>query len=115
MKSWVSSRRCVLIFLGILALSGLQAALTWALEAPPKRATFAVTNTLTVQVPDGTQQVRVWFAVPQNDAQSDIQNLTAEAPYPVRYTKDSQGNTIGYLEVHAPKDKQLVIREAFTL
>jgi transglutaminase-like putative cysteine protease len=101
--------------IGVLAVSALQVAMTQTLEAQPRRASFAVTNTLTVPVPDGAQRVRIWFAVPQNDAQSDIQNLTAEAAYPIRYTKDSQGNTIGYLEAQAPKDKQLVIREAFTL
>jgi transglutaminase-like putative cysteine protease len=81
----------------------------------PKRATFAITNVFTVKVPEGAKQVRIWFAVPQDDAESEISNFTAEAAYPIRYGKDSQGNKIGYLEVQAPKEQHIGIREAFTL
>src|SRR5216684_1002463 len=38
-----------------------------------------------------------------------------EAPSPVRYGTDSYGNRVGYLEVNAPQDKQINIRETFTL
>jgi transglutaminase-like putative cysteine protease len=81
----------------------------------PKQATFAITNVFTVKVPEGAKQVRIWFAVPQDDAESEVRHLTAEAAYPIRYSKDSQGNTIGYLEVQSPQEQQIVIRETFTL
>jgi transglutaminase-like putative cysteine protease len=81
----------------------------------PKRATFAITNVLTVKVPEGAKQVRIWFAVPQDDAESEVRSFTTEAAHPIRYGKDSQGNKIGYLEVQAPKEQQITIREAFTL
>jgi transglutaminase-like putative cysteine protease len=110
-----SCTRTILILLGLLTVAGAQASPTSAAEAPPKRAAFAITNTFTVQVPEGAQQVRIWFAVPQDDAQSEIQHFTAEAAYPIRYGQDSQGNRIGYLEVQAPQEKQVSIREAFTL
>src|SRR5262245_32472727 len=110
-----SGTRSSLILLGMLIVAGAQAASTSAGEALPQRATFAITNTFTVQVPEGAQQVRIWFAVPQDDTQSEIQHFTAEAAYPIRYGQDSQGNKIGYLEVQAPQEKQVIIREAFTL
>jgi hypothetical protein len=33
----------------------------------PKRATFEITNALTVKVPEGAKRVRVWLAVPQSE------------------------------------------------
>src|SRR5262245_53782513 len=114
-SSLTSSVRVILILLGVLVVAGAQAELACADEAQPRRATFAITNIFTVQVPEGAQQVRIWFAVPQADAQSEIAQFTAEAAYPIQYRKDSQGNNIGYLEVQAPKEKQVIIREAFTL
>ena len=117
---FVSSTRSVLIILAIAMALGLPLLLSGAgdLSAAtpqPKRAAFAITNIFTVKVPEGAQQVRIWFAVPQDDAESEIGNFTAEAAYPIQYGKDSQGNKIGYLEVQAPKEQHIGIREAFTL
>lgn len=81
----------------------------------PKKASFEVSNVFTVQVPANAQHLRVWFAVPQEDPESLIRNFTVEAPYPVSYGKDSQGNKVGYLEIHNPKDTAITIRETFTL
>src|SRR5919108_4021142 len=107
------SRRCLLLALVVVGTVG--ALLTAASAMSPKRATFEITNTLTVKIPEGAQRLRIWIAVPQNDAESEVRNLTVEAPVPVQYRTDSQGNTVGYLEVKAPQEKQLSIREAFTL
>jgi transglutaminase-like putative cysteine protease len=81
----------------------------------PKRATFEITNAFTVKVPAGAKRVRVWFAAPQRDAESEIRAFNVEAPYPVRYGTDSYGNQVGYLEVNAPQEKQINFRETFTL
>jgi transglutaminase-like putative cysteine protease len=107
------SRRHLLSLLTVLGLMGVHGLAT-SME-PPKHATFEVTNTFTVQVPDGAQRVRVWFAVPQDDAETELQAFAVEAPYPVRYGTDSSGNRVGYLEVQAPKERQLQIRQTFTL
>ena len=117
---FVSGTRSVLIILAVAVALGLPLLLSGAgdLSAAtpqPKRAAFAITNIFTVKVPEGAKQVRIWFAVPQDDAESEIGNFTAEAAYPIQYGKDSQGNKIGYLEVQAPKEQHIGIREAFTL
>lgn len=88
---------------------------TLAGTGQPKQAAFEVTNTFNVQVPEGAQRVRIWFAVPQDDAQSEISNLQVATSYPVRYGTDSQGNKVGYLEVSTPQEKQISFRETFTL
>lgn len=112
---FLAHRRFCLVLLGALIVLTTRVTSSAALEVQPKRASFAITNTFTVQVPEGAQQVRIWFAVPQEDTQSVIANFTAEAAYPILYGQDSQGNTIGYVEVRNPKEKQLMIREAFAL
>ena len=107
-------RMCRLVLL--LAVVGVASVLLAAAPVgQPKRATFEITNALTVKVPEGARRVRVWLAVPQSDAESEIRSLNVEAPSPVRYGTDSYGNKVGYLEVNAPQEKQINIRETFTL
>jgi len=67
-------RLCLLVLL--LAVVGVASVhLAAAPAGPPKRASFEITNALTVKVPAGAQRVRVWLAVPQSDAESDIRSL----------------------------------------
>ena len=122
-RRFESHRRSVLtinilsVVLGILVISFpcILANEASASTMDTKHATFAITNIFKVTIPKKAHQVRIWFAVPQKDAQSEISNLKVEASYPIRYGKDSQGNTIGYLEVQKPHEPQLEIHEAFTL
>lgn len=58
--------------LALLVAGGLWMTLVMATEAaetspPPRKASFEVTNTFTVKVPENAQVVRMWFAVPQDD------------------------------------------------
>lgn len=101
------------LLLAVAAVASVQ--LAAAPAEHPKRATFDIANALTIKVPEGAKRVRIWFAVPQNDPESEIRALNVEAPSPVRYGMDSYGNRVGYLEVNAPQDKQINIRETFTL
>ena len=94
----------------ILLISGALA----AQAAEPKQATFEITNLYTVKAPQQAQTMRIWFAVPQEDAESTIQNLDVEAPYEIRYGVDSQGNRVGYVEIQEPKS-DVTIREAFQI
>jgi hypothetical protein len=73
----------------------------------PEQAAFSVKNVLAVRVPQGAQTVRVWFAVPQDDAFSVITNFNATTDHPVHYDWDSWGNKVGYLEVRAPTQPQI--------
>lgn len=54
----------------VLLLSGIGVTSVHLAAAPagqPKRATFEITNALTVKVPEGARRVRVWLAVPQSE------------------------------------------------
>ena len=81
----------------------------------PGQASFHVKNAFTVKVPQGAHSVRVWFAVPQEDAYSRITNFNVVADYPVRYDWDSWGNKVGFLEVRDAKTPQIAITEEFDL
>jgi transglutaminase-like putative cysteine protease len=81
----------------------------------PEKASFCVTNEYKIQLPKGAKRVRVWFAVPQEDAESVIRDLSVSSEYPVHYYRDSWRNTVGYEEILAPQAEQITIREQFTL
>ena len=61
--------------MGRMVLLSLVLAASATAADSPKRAGFHVKNTFTVKVPKGAQRVRVWFALPQEDAWSTIRNL----------------------------------------
>jgi len=61
----------------------------------------------------GSQGVNGDFS-PSHSPHSDI-IFFVEAPAPVRYGTDSYGNKVGYLEINAPQEKQITLRETFTL
>src|SRR5260370_19390 len=81
----------------------------------PNHAQFAIKNVFTVKVPAGSQTVRMWFALPQEDSHSIIRNLNVTSDFPVRYETDSSGNRVGYIELHGPQPEQVTIEEAFDL
>ena len=110
----VHSTLCLLgLILVIVGITSVH--LVAAPAVQPKRAMFEITNAFTIKVPEGARRVRVWFAVPQSDAESEIRALNVKAPYPVRYSTDSYGNRVGYLQVNSPQEKQISFRETFTL
>ena len=86
-----------------------------AMAAAPRTATFEARHELRVTVPEGAKQVRVWFAMPQDDSSQVVKNFKVEAPAPHRITTDSAGNQAVYLEVAEPKLKEFSIVETFTL
>lgn len=81
----------------------------------PKQASFHVKNAFVVKVPQGAHTVRVWFAVPQEDAYSTITNFTVTSESPVHYDWDSWGNKEGYVEVRNPAKTEVAISEEFDL
>ena len=97
-----------------LAIFSLAAAQAQTSEKP-KQASFHVKNAFVVKVPQGAHVVRVWFAVPQEDAYSVITNFNATSDAPVRYDWDSWGNKVGYVEVRNPSGPQIDIAEEFDL
>lgn len=68
----------------------------------PRDASFQIKNEFTVKVPKGAKSVRMWFAVPQEDAVSAVRDFNVHADFPVHYFKDDWGNRVGYAELIAP-------------
>jgi hypothetical protein len=103
----------------VLALLSILSVGAFAADAPkvvlPKQASFHVTNVFTVKVPKGAKTVRVWFAVPQEDAYSAIRNFTVAGDYAVRYDRDSWGNRVGYVDIQNPTREQVLLKEEFDL
>jgi len=100
-----------LIFCGFLAAANAQA----QKSDRPEQASFHVKNAFTVKVPQGAHEVRVWFAVPQEDAYSKITNFNVASDYPVRYDWDSWGNKVGYLQVRDATRPEISVTEEFDL
>jgi len=94
-----------------------------AAPRPPRTARFAIRNEFKLKIPAGTGKARIWIPLPQADPQSElpdfsasrVDNLKIDAPYPVAITRDSEGNSVGYLEAKAPPAGDLVITETFEL
>jgi transglutaminase-like putative cysteine protease len=84
-------------------------------SAPVKHAAFHINNVLTIKVPKGAKTVRVWFAVPQEDAYSTVRDFTVTSGYAVRYDRDSWGNRVGYVDISNPRDEQVILKEEFDL
>jgi transglutaminase-like putative cysteine protease len=81
----------------------------------PAQASFQVKNEFKVQVPKGAKRVRMWFAVPQEDAASVVRQFRVTADFPIQYHRDDWGNRVGYAEVTAPAEGSITIREEFGL
>jgi transglutaminase-like putative cysteine protease len=86
-----------------------------AMPMEGRQATFDARHELKVVVPEGAKKLRIWFAMPQNDAASRVDGFKVEAPFPHRIEKDSEGNTAVYVEVADPAVKEFSIVETFTI
>ncbi|MFZ3211804.1 MAG: transglutaminase domain-containing protein [Terriglobales bacterium] len=84
-------------------------------QTPPKQASFHVSNTFTVKVPKGAKSVRIWFAVPQEDAYSIVRNFNVISDHAVRYRWDSWENRVGYVDIENPTGEQVILKEEFDL
>src|ERR1039458_1047155 len=84
-------------------------------STPPEQASFRIKNVLTVKIPADAKSVRIWFAVPQEDAYSEITNFNAATDLPVHYDWDSSRNRVGYIEVPSGTAVPVTITETFDL
>jgi transglutaminase-like putative cysteine protease len=78
-------------------------------------ATFEARHELKVMVPEGARQVRVWFAMPQDDPFQTVRDFKVEAPSSHRITTDSKGNQVVYLEITNPTQKEFTVLETFVI
>ena len=104
--------RRILVLSLVVSLAALAA--TVSKMQPPKQASFHIRNVFTVKVPQGAKTVRMWFAVPQEDAYSTIHNFAVTGGYPVRFARDSWGNRVGYVEAENPAGA-ITLNEEFDL
>jgi len=93
----------------------VSAAIAASAMAAPRTATFEARHELKVTVPEGTKRVRVWFAMPQDDAFQDVKNFKVESPVPHRVTTDDHGNKAVFVELSNPTQKEFAILETFTV
>lgn len=95
--------------------SSRDGSLSMSAAKPGKSARFEGKNEFALTVPEGAQSVRVWFAMPQDDGWTTINNLTITSSLPYRETVDDHGNRMLYAELSAAAGKTVSIGEAFTL
>src|SRR5690606_23979836 len=63
---------------------------------------YRVDHILTVPVPEGAQDVRVWFPLPRLDPEQDVTDVEVVAPPGWRETTDAHGNRYVYAHVTEP-------------
>ena len=71
-------------------------------DLTPANASFAVQNNLSVPVPEGTKEVRIWFPLPREEAGQQISDLQIEAPAGWQQTRDQHGNRYVYVDAKTP-------------
>ncbi len=85
----------------------------WA--AGVKTATFDATHAFDVKVPEGAKSVRAWFALPQDDPDQVVRDLTADVPGEVRVVMDQFGNSHLYVELAGADVKPFKVVERFRI
>jgi transglutaminase-like putative cysteine protease len=95
-----------------LALLALGACASTSTE-PPLSARFFVRHELEVKVPEGTNELRVWMAMPQDDEHEDLANLSIDAPLSHEVRTDNEGNRVLYLHGTAPLPASFKVVETF--
>lgn len=86
-----------------------------ALSFAGETKSFDVKHELTVPVPDGAKQVRVWFTQPQADPLQQVTDFKVESAVPHKVVKDSEGNTYLYFELANPSVKEFRVTNTFHL
>lgn len=82
----------------------------------PARQTFDARHTVTVKVPEGTKQIKAWFAVPQfDDPAQTVSNFVVRAPWPTFLVRDGAGNVFLYLEKDNPGTSEFNVTTEFTV
>lgn len=78
------------------------------------RETFQVESSISVPVPTGAKDVRVWFPLPRTEEGQTISDLKIEAPAGWREATDDQGNRYVYAAVTNPGE-QVAVKTTFTI
>jgi len=103
-----------MVVLAVLAAVTLSA-VSGALADDVKKGVFDARNEFSINIPKGTHQVRAWFAMPQDDPAQAVSNLKVESPYKHRIVKDSEDNSLIYIEVENPDKESFSLINSFTV
>lgn len=101
-------------------LCGLLLGLAACNSAPLPKSPFAATGTfrvessISVPVPAGAKEVKVWFPLPRSEDGQTVTDLAIEAPPGWREATDNQGNRYVHAAVGSPGDK-VVVKTTFTV
>lgn len=76
---------------------------------------FEGRNEVRITIPERTGLVRVWCALPQDDANEKVERLDIQAPWPHRIEQDSEGNRVLYLEQTRPTAGDASVVTTFVL
>ncbi len=82
---------------------------------PLRHATFDMRDEVKVTIPEGAQRVRIWMALPQEEAAQQVSDMRIEAPYPWRIGRDSEGSQVLYLETQNAQQKAFTVVTTFTV
>ncbi|MBL8756355.1 MAG: transglutaminase domain-containing protein [Planctomycetes bacterium] len=106
----------ILSGLGLFAFAACQSGATVDPKVAalfPDRQTFAVESTLTVPVPAGAKDVKLWFPLPRTEDDQTVRDVKVEAPAGWQEASDDQGNRYVHVAVAQPGEK-VVVKTAFT-
>ena len=78
-----------------------------------KAAAFDVRHEIKVTPPEGSKNVRVWMAYPQDDPLQTVADMKIDCPHPHRVETDADGNKVLFVE--APAGKEFSIVQSFNL
>lgn len=101
-----------LITIPLLAIAACQS--TQAPSPFPAHGTFRVEHAISVPVPAGTKDVRVWFPLPRTEEGQTITDLAVEAPDGWKEATDDQGNRYVYVATASPGEK-VAVKTTFTV
>ncbi len=83
--------------------------------SPGVERTFDVRHEITVSLPDGKKEARIWLVKPQEDPAQRIADLKVESPYPPSAATDDEGNDLYYIAADGSKGRDFSIVTTFTI
>lgn len=104
------------VFVIAFALAGIGGSILRERKDIPERS-IEFNEKITIPVPEGSRNVRIWIPVPGNDSHQRTELLFMESPYSYRITRDETfGNRLIYLESKSPiENGKIEIRSLYKI
>lgn len=94
--------------LSLLLASAFAACASQAPSPFPAQSTFRVENSISVPVPAGSKEVKIWFPLPRTEDGQTVSDMVVEAPAGWREATDDRGNRYVHVAVAQPGEKVAV-------